>query len=100
MSPSADVEGMCRSGTELGAHALLTVNANWRRHRPSWITIGILSASLVLLLTGTFVSVKVPSKFVVVSISGLPDTSAPHCWHWTCGLFGSESNGARDPLGT
>src|SRR5580698_9289722 len=31
--------------------------------------------------TGTFVSVKVPSKAVVVMTSGLPDTSAPQVVH-------------------
>ena len=85
MSPCADVDGMFRSPTALFAAAVADVKRNSRRQRPSWMTIGIRSEAPLLLLTGTLVRVNVPSKFVFVDTSGLPETSAPHCWHWTLG---------------
>ncbi len=90
MSPSADVDGRFRSPDSFCAQAVAMEIWNSRRHRPSWMTTGILS--VLLALTGTPLSVNVPSKFVVVETSGSPVTSAPHDWHCTIGWFGSESN--------
>src|SRR5579884_3227876 len=77
MSPvsPACVRGMWMSPIDDDAHAVGTFTYTPRRHRPSWMTIGM------LLPTGTFVSVNVPSNAVVVDTRGLPETSAaqpPH----------------------
>ena len=58
------------------------------------MTIGIRSAAPLLALTGTFVSVKLPSKSVFVDTRGFPETSASHCWQATVGWLGSASKGA------
>src|SRR5580700_6821449 len=67
--------GMVASFTWFAAQELLMLTVNCRRHRPSWMTSGM------LLPTGTLERVKVPSYAVVVVTSGLPLTSAPHVVH-------------------
>src|SRR5260370_20309480 len=81
MFPSLLLRGMFRRPTAVVVHAG-TLKENWRRQRPSWMTTGM------LLPTGTLVSVKVPSYFVVTVTSGLPETSAPHWLHCTPALKG------------
>ena len=67
---------MWMSPSAVDTHAL-TLKLSCLRHRPSWMTTGM------LLPTGTFVSVNVPSTAVYVWTSGFPVTSAPHWLHWT-----------------
>ncbi len=68
-------------------HAAGALNVVWRRHLPSWMTIGM------FVPTGTFFSVNVPSTAVVVDTSGLPVTGgqlqdAPAVKGWI-GAFGT-----------
>src|ERR1700733_557872 len=81
--------------TVLVPHEVAMFTVNCRRHRPSWMTSGM------LLPTGTFGSVKVPSNAVVVETSGLPDTSAPQVLHCCAAVsLARETNGGTRPLGT
>ncbi len=74
MFPSLWLRGRLSVPTDVDAQAG-TLNRNWRRQRPSWMTTGMLVPA------GTLASVNVPSKFVYVDTSGEPDTSAPHWRH-------------------
>ena len=104
MSPSACVRGIRRMPagsvvlvvfTVFIPHEVLTFTVNWRRQRPSWMTIGM------LVPTGTFVSVNVPSNAVVVSTRGEPLTSAPHVEHcWACDSVDLAAKGVTVPFGT
>ena len=54
----------------------------WRRQRPSWMTSGM------LVPTGMFVSVKVPSTPVTALTSGEPEACAPQLSQETPGVKG------------
>jgi hypothetical protein len=60
-------------------HATLGI-VIWRRHRPSWITSGMLVPH------GALVSVNLPSTPVTTPISGEPLTSELHESHATPGV--------------
>src|SRR5258708_2218997 len=83
------VRGMWMSPTLAVVHGPVMSNVSPRRHRPSWITMGI------LVPTGTLGSVKVPSKAVVVETNGLPETSA-----WQAPHEAPLPMGARGAFGT
>jgi hypothetical protein len=97
MSPSALLCGSAddAAGTTVLAQAVVTI-VNCFRHRPSWITTGMLfTLPAAVLLTGTFGRMNFPSAPVVTVTRGDPEAAAPH---WSQDTFAP--NGCTAEFGT
>ena len=71
------------AGNAVFTQAVVLGMVNWRRHRPDWMTSGMLAP------TGTSISVKLPFTSVSVPTSGLPEGGAPTTGQLTPGVNGA-----------